>query len=122
MAHKRKGTVGGVDGSDDVAGNSQITNYAGAVISYDRYTKQEIKDAEERGIKQGDMVILESPNGSLKIKANLTAKVHHTNVHLVHGMTEANANNLTNPLHLDPYSGFPGFKSVRCNLRKVEEA
>lgn len=80
------------------------------------------KDAEERGIKQGDMVILESPNGSLKIKANLTAKVHHTNVHLVHGMTEANANNLTNPLHLDPYSGFPGFKSVRCNLRKVEEA
>lgn len=51
VAHKRKGTVGGVDGSDDVAGNSQITNYAGAVISYDRYTKQEIKDAEERGEK-----------------------------------------------------------------------
>lgn len=44
VAHKRKGTIGGVDGSDDVSGSAQITNYAGVVISYDRYTEKEVKE------------------------------------------------------------------------------
>ncbi len=49
VAHKRKDTIGGVDGSDDVSGSAQITNYAGTVISYDRYSDKEIKEADERG-------------------------------------------------------------------------
>lgn len=53
VAHKRKGTVGGVDGSDDVSGSAQITNYAGVVISYDRYSDKEIKEMpfKEKGRK-----------------------------------------------------------------------
>lgn len=77
------------------------------------------EDAKRKSVSQGDMVVLETPNGSLTLKANLTGKVHAGNVHLIHGMTEANANLLTSPLHLDPYSGFPGYKSVRCNFYKA---
>ena len=46
VAHKRKETLGGVDGADDVSGSAQITNYAGVVISYDRYTDKEIKERD----------------------------------------------------------------------------
>ena len=31
-------------------------------------------------------------------------------------------NNLIGRDHLDPYSGFPGYKGMRCNLRKSQEA
>lgn len=45
VAHKRKDSIGGTDASDDVSGSSQITNYAGVVISYDRYSEKELKDS-----------------------------------------------------------------------------
>ena len=45
VAHKRKESIGGTDASDDISGNSQITNYAGVVISYDRFSAKEIKDS-----------------------------------------------------------------------------
>lgn len=44
VAHKRKESMGGVDGADDVSGSAQITNYAGVVMSYDRFSDKEIKD------------------------------------------------------------------------------
>ncbi len=77
------------------------------------------EDAAARGVKQGDKIALESPNGRLEVKANLTEKVHAGNVHFIHGMSQANANILTSPTHLDPYSGFPGYKSTRCNFKKI---
>lgn len=46
VAHKRKESLGGTDASDDISGNSQITNYAGVVMSYDRYSDKEIKEAD----------------------------------------------------------------------------
>lgn len=45
VAHKRKDSMGGVDASDDVSGTAQITNYAGVVLSYDRFSKSEVKDS-----------------------------------------------------------------------------
>ena len=39
-----------------------------------------------------------------------------------HGYTEANVNLLIGRNHLDPYSGYPGFKGLRCNIRKDQEA
>ena len=32
---------------------------------------------------------------------------------------EANANDLIGSRHTDPYSGYPGFKSSRCKIRKI---
>ena len=34
---------------------------------------------------------------------------------------EANVNELIGRNHVDPYSGFPGFKGMRCNIRKCQE-
>ena len=41
---------------------------------------------------------------------------------MLHGYTEANGNELIGRNHPDPYTGYPGFKGMRCNIRKVEEA
>lgn len=46
VAHKRKESIGGTDASDDVSGSAQITNYAGVVMSYDRYSDKEIKELD----------------------------------------------------------------------------
>jgi anaerobic selenocysteine-containing dehydrogenase len=41
--------------------------------------------------------------------------------HCFHGWNEANVNELTDDQHLDPISGFPPFKSLLCEVRKVAE-
>lgn len=39
-------------------------------------------------------------------------------VNLYHGYSEADANSLLDGDHLDPYSGFPAYRSSRCAVRK----
>ena len=41
-----------------------------------------------------------------------TGRVRAGDIHLYHGYRECNANNLVGACHLDPYSGFPGYKST----------
>ncbi len=77
-------------------------------------------DGKRLGLKDGDDVILESPYGAIQVKVKLTHKVKPGTVLMLHGYTEANVNNLIGRDHLDPYSGYPGFKGMRCNVRKVE--
>lgn len=77
------------------------------------------EDARERGVNQGDTIEIRSPCGSVMVKARLTGKIGSGNVHLFHGYTEANANLLISPRHVDPYSGFPAYKSSRCTFSKV---
>ena len=48
------------------------------------------------------------------------AKIKPGTILMLHGYDEANVNNLIPRSHLDPYSGYPGFKGMRCNIRKVE--
>ena len=50
----------------------------------------------------------------------LTRKAKEGVLMTLHGYTEANVNELIGRNHLDPYSGFPGFKGMRCNIRKVQ--
>lgn len=78
------------------------------------------RDAQPLGIGQGDWVELYNATGVIRVKADLTEKVRPGNLYLFHGYREANANQLVAGGHLDPYTGFPGFKSVRCALRKWE--
>ena len=42
VAHKRKASPGMIDENDEISGNSYITNRAGVVINYDRFSKQEL--------------------------------------------------------------------------------
>jgi len=70
------------------------------------------------GIKDGEMVIVESPRGSIKIRAKVTMGIIEGTVYLPDGWKQANVNLLTNS-NLDIISGFPSFKSQLCRVRKV---
>ncbi len=75
-------------------------------------------DASRRGIGQADLVWLETKRGKLHVKANLTETVLPGVIHMFHGIGEADVNTLIEPDYLDPISGFPGFKSVPCEVTK----
>lgn len=76
-------------------------------------------DAAALGIAAGDPVVLYSPKGEIHVKAKLTSKVKPGHLQMLHGYSEANVNLLVSSTHLDPYTGFPGFKGLRCNIRKA---
>jgi anaerobic selenocysteine-containing dehydrogenase len=78
------------------------------------------KDASSRGISNGDRVSLSTPRGSLKVRANLTEVVPPGVANIYHAWPEADVNLLIEPDYLDPISGFPGFKSLLCEVRKEE--
>jgi len=75
-------------------------------------------DAKKLGIRQGDFVELSTPVGTITVKANITLVANTGELLLFHGYAEANANELIHADHLDPYTGFPGYKQLRCNLVK----
>jgi anaerobic selenocysteine-containing dehydrogenase len=76
-------------------------------------------DAMDRDIRQEDWIWLETPRGKIRVNANLTNIVLPGVVHMIHGVEEANVNLLIEPDYLDPISGFPGFKSLRCQVIKA---
>lgn len=77
------------------------------------------KDADERGISQGDWVTLSTPRNSIKVKANVTEVVPPGVINIFHGYREPEVNTLVEPDYLDPVSGFPGFKSLLCEVKKI---
>lgn len=79
------------------------------------------EDAETLGIGQGEDIILEGPAGRIRVKANITETANRGEVLMIHGYREANVNALIPIDHLDPHTGFPGYKQVPCRVRKAEE-
>lgn len=79
------------------------------------------EDGKRLGLKEGGSVELYSPYGSIRVKVKFTHKIKPGVIMMLHGYTEANVNLLIGRDHLDPYSGFPGFKGMRCNVRNVQE-
>jgi anaerobic selenocysteine-containing dehydrogenase len=77
--------------------------------------------AKSLGIAEGDWVVVESANGSIKLRADITRDIHPKVLSLQHGWDEANANILTDDEQRDPVSGYPGFKTILCQVRKIEE-
>jgi len=74
-------------------------------------------DAKPRGIQHGDEVVISSPRGSIKMKANVTDTVLPGVVSTPHHWPdEANINLLIDDKNLDPISGFPPFKSQLCQV------
>jgi anaerobic selenocysteine-containing dehydrogenase len=76
-------------------------------------------DAAQLNINQDDNVCISTPSGSIILKANLTQMVQPGVVHVLHGHPEVDVNLLIDGDYLDPLSGFPGFKSGLCNIKKV---
>ena len=77
--------------------------------------------AKNLGIADGDQVVVQSPKGSIKLQARITADIPPKVLSLQHGWNEANANILTDDEQLDPISGYPGFKTTLCQVRKTRE-
>ncbi len=78
------------------------------------------KDAEERGIKEGDLVVVETSHGRIKVQAHLTYIVPPGVVDVFHGwavVPEAHVNAIL-PRVFDPISGFPEYMAL-CQVYKV---
>jgi anaerobic selenocysteine-containing dehydrogenase len=76
-------------------------------------------DARKRDLKQGNWILLATHRGTIRVRANLTEKVPPGVVNMYHGRPEADVNTLIDPDYRDPISGFPGFKSLLCEVTKV---
>lgn len=76
------------------------------------------KDAQARGIKDGDDVKIISKHGSVKVKAAITNIQKPGVIDVFHGWHQANIN-LVVPRHFDPILGFPAFKEGLCEVKKV---
>ena len=77
--------------------------------------------AKSLGIADGDVVVVESPKGSITLQAKITPDIPPQVLSLQHGWNEANANILTDGEQHDPISAYPGFKTTLCQVRKIGE-
>lgn len=80
-----------------------------------------LSTAESLGITDKDMVLVESPRGSVEIKTKLTDKLHPRVVSMEHGWPEANANLLTDDEDCDPIDGFPPLRTGLCRITKLDQ-
>jgi anaerobic selenocysteine-containing dehydrogenase len=75
-------------------------------------------DAKQRGIEKGNMVVLKTRCGEMRVKAKPTKIVPRGIVAMMHGWKKANVNELI-PRKFDPISGFPPYKEVVCAVTKA---
>ncbi|MBS7604687.1 MAG: molybdopterin-dependent oxidoreductase [Candidatus Bathyarchaeia archaeon] len=79
------------------------------------------EDAEKRGIREGDLVMVENAHGKIRVHAHITYLVPPGVVDVSHGwamIPEAHVNLLI-PRVFDPISGFPTYKAVLCEVYKA---
>lgn len=74
-------------------------------------------DAETRGIRDGDEVVVVSPWGKINAVAEVTVIVPKGVVDMFHGWYGSDVNDIT-PRVFDPISGFPAYKQVPVDVRK----
>ena len=80
-----------------------------------------LADARRLGIEEGDMIEISTRVGAICLRANPSPLIREGTVSMFHGYREADVNSMISWDHLDPYSGFPGFRSVRCRVRRAGE-
>jgi anaerobic selenocysteine-containing dehydrogenase len=76
------------------------------------------KDAKARGLAPDEWVTLATTRGSIRVRANVTELVPPGMVSIYHGDPLADANELIDPDYRDPISGYPGYKSLLCEVKK----
>jgi anaerobic selenocysteine-containing dehydrogenase len=77
-------------------------------------------DAKMRGIADGGTVVLATPRKSVIVRAQVTETICPGAVNIYHGWRDVEINQLIDPDYLDPISGFPGFKSLLCEVRRSD--
>jgi cysteine desulfurase NifS len=88
------------------------------------------RDAEERGITNGDRVTITSPRGSVVMRAIVTEDIVPGAIDANHAgggpvgpeaWQGCNINELTDLDNTDPISGFPVYKALLCQVAKSED-
>jgi anaerobic selenocysteine-containing dehydrogenase len=74
--------------------------------------------AQEHGISDGEMIVVETRRGSIEIKAKTTPRILPRLVNIAHGWRNANVNLLTDERSADPVTGYPNLKSGLCSIRR----
>ena len=86
------------------------------------------EDAKSRGIEHGDLVEISTPRGSVPFRALVTDDIVRGAIECNMGggvptaskaWREWNANDLTDINNLDEISGFPVYKALLCQVRKI---
>lgn len=78
-------------------------------------------DAEKLQISENDLIDICTSQGFITVRAAPGITVAPGCVHMYHSYPEADVNSIIPPEHNDPYSGFPGYLSVRCRIRRTQE-
>ena len=71
-------------------------------------------DAAALRLADGDPIHIRTQAGEITVTAHPTATVPPGAVFMYHGYREADVNAIIPPGHNDPYSGFPGYRNLRC--------
>ena len=77
-------------------------------------------DAHARGIKPRQWVELSTSRGTLRARADITEYVPPGVVNMSHSTPWADVNELIDPDYRDSVSGYPGFKSLLCEVKKSQ--
>ena len=89
-------------------------------ISPEGLTEMGPETAKRFGIEDGDMILVESNRGRVKMKAHVDERVAEGVVLVPHGWGgEANGNLLTDVNCREPIMGYPDQKSLQCAIRKA---
>lgn len=77
------------------------------------------EDCDRLGVEEGDEIEISTSRGSITVKVHPTLTVPEGLVNMFHGYSEADAESIMDGDHLDPYSGFPAYRSTRCAVKKA---
>nr|MDA8124496.1 molybdopterin-dependent oxidoreductase [Deltaproteobacteria bacterium] len=75
-------------------------------------------DAKARGIQANEWVLLATPRGAVRVRANVTEYVPPGVVNIFHNLPGADVNDLIATDYRDPISGYAGYKSLLCDVKK----
>ncbi len=80
------------------------------------------RTAQEYGIRDGDLIIVRTPKGEIKVKARVTGDMVRGVVSVPHGWPgDANTNLLTDVCCREAIMGYPQMKSLLCSIRKADQ-
>jgi len=74
--------------------------------------------ASKYHVKDGEQIIVESPRGSVRLKANITKAFPPNTVFIPHGWNKLGYNNLTDDEAVDPISGGFSTRAFLCRIQK----